>query len=296
MAEKSKVARVAKEVTCAVALVTLCVELCACSVRSVIDSIRDDSSYPSASQARIDDANTLEPQVSVPTIKENGYLTVGIKADTGVPFSQTDSQSRYWGLDIDLASALASELGLHVRFVGVSDATAVQKSCDVVMNVEDGEAEGVAQTAVYAQQSISLFGRGKQGSLTQEELVGRTIGARDAIAVQTTLSQLFPTASIEVFGNMQDCMEALALGKVDYVAADSATGNYFAEQTGDISQIGTIDDPVDIGCGIVDSNADLAQALQTSLDDLKASGKYQLIRNRWLNSTEEADEEKPAVQ
>lgn len=81
------------------------------------------------------DPQLKDPQLKTPDILENGKLKVGV--DFGnPPFAGETSKAA--GIDIDVASAIAQELGLEVEFVDVgtsSDLALSNKKCDIVMGV-----------------------------------------------------------------------------------------------------------------------------------------------------------------
>ena len=72
------------------------------------------------SQAGSYEGKTLTPTISSPTIGQNGTLRVGIDADGGAPFVTSSSSASYAGLDVDMAAALADQLGLKLELVDVA--------------------------------------------------------------------------------------------------------------------------------------------------------------------------------
>ena len=67
------------------------------------------------SQAGSYEGKTLTPTISSPTIGQNGTLRVGIDADGGAPFVTSSSSASYAGIDVDMAAALADQLGLKLE-------------------------------------------------------------------------------------------------------------------------------------------------------------------------------------
>lgn len=72
------------------------------------------------SQAGSYEGKTLTPTISSPTIGQNGTLRVGIDADGGAPFVTSSSSASYAGIDVDMAAALADQLGLKLELVDVA--------------------------------------------------------------------------------------------------------------------------------------------------------------------------------
>ena len=64
-----------------------------------------------------------------------GYLTVGVKTTmSSAPMCVLGEGGALYGLDADLGAALASEMGLKVRYVPVTDGSALGQQCDIIMN------------------------------------------------------------------------------------------------------------------------------------------------------------------
>lgn len=57
---------------------------------------------------------TLTPTIDTPVVGESGTLRVGVDAQGGAPFV-TSSDAKMEGFDIDMAAALADELGLKAQ-------------------------------------------------------------------------------------------------------------------------------------------------------------------------------------
>lgn len=81
------------------------------------------------------DPQLQDAKLKTPDILEKGKLKVGV--DFGnPPFAGETSKAA--GIDIDVASAIAQELGLEVEFVDVgssADIALSSKKCDIVMGV-----------------------------------------------------------------------------------------------------------------------------------------------------------------
>ena len=115
--------------------------LAGCSLGPV--DLGDFIGTPSVEEAHEERRAELAPVVADSSLKQAGTLTVGIPTDQTAPLAMTVSDGAQSGIDIDVAHALADELGLSsVTFVAVDDAeSALAETCDVVMGVELDEAE-----------------------------------------------------------------------------------------------------------------------------------------------------------
>ena len=103
----------------------------------------------------------LTPSVEPPTIGEAGVLRAGVDMEYP-PFAGTD-KGREAGLDIDVASALATQLGLELTTVDVKPSEAATAladgTVDVVMSVPFSEENlvSVSLAGTYATNGPGFF-------------------------------------------------------------------------------------------------------------------------------------------
>ncbi len=261
-------------------------------------------SVEEAERARDEDRSA---QLSSPTIVEDGFLTVGIDASQNAPFVIVGDDGSVSGLDVDVASALADEMGLEVRFVtldGVDDAKV--EDCDVVMGVSTGSAGDLTVVGSYAEHAVTFFQKGETRPASANELTSMTVGLQSASASEQALEATDVVMTQRDFPNLNEAFDALNSGSVDYVLCEAYAGGYLAAQYDDVCVAGTLDAPVAVGVGVAGDNAELQSAVQTSLDALTSNGVLDLLRSRWvgdmlpltsedqLSDVGEAAEENPA--
>ena len=225
------------------------------------------------------------PEVSSPTVVQEGYLTVGIDTTAGAPLYIAGSSGEATGMDVDIAAALAQELGLKVRFVelqGSSDAAAA--TCDVVMAVSSKSSGGLTVVGGYAENAIAFFHRGEQTVVSAGDLGGMTVGVQSGSASQRELEKSGASVSVQEFANLNEAFDALDAGTVDYVLCDAYSGAYLAAIHPGIACAGTIDDPSAIGIGVASGNAELQTAVQGALEEISTNGVMGIVRSRWIGS------------
>lgn len=223
-----------------------------------------------------------------PTIREDGVLTVGInthsKGTFNAPMCYDDGEGHLAGMDIDLAAALADELGLKVKFVEVSDSDAGSaEAADIVMNCTADDLSQATMVGSYSESASAFFTKGAPGVVSVGDLNGKKVGVqRDSVSEQalngTTLAM-----SRESFDNVSDAFEALEEGTVDYVLCDAYAGAYVSSHGyKDINFAGTLGEPVAHGFAILASNTSLQQAVLQALETVQSNGVYDVIRTRWV--------------
>jgi len=125
------------------------------------------------SQAGSYEGKTLTPTISSPTIGQNGTLRVGIDADGGAPFVTSSSSASYAGLDVDMAAALADQLGLKLELVDVAgnaSSALADGDVDIVMSQTSTEKSSTMWVSdPYIETGVALFA--SNGSTTVPESV-----------------------------------------------------------------------------------------------------------------------------
>lgn len=274
---RAKATKLFASITCA-ALAAL--SLSACS--NPIETVQQLISTPTIEEARA--AKQTSSQVASTALIKEGVLTVGYETSAGAPFIVNGSDGTTQGYDIDVASALASQLGLEVKFVEVTSPTSEAGStCDVVMSMTSNHASGLTIVGSYAEDATAFFAKSEGGVITTEDLGGKTVG----VQASSTSSQLLKRSNLDVtqneYNNLNEAFESLNNGEVDYVLCDALSGAYLAGFYEGLSCVGTINAASSIGIAVAESNADLQTAVQDGLSTLNSNGVIDILRSKWLN-------------
>lgn len=224
------------------------------------------------------------PQVSDAALVKPGTLTVGLKASSvGVPFCAQLEGGDFVGLDVDLASAVADELGLKVSFVSVPSASgALGASCDVVMDTRATDSGSVAAVGSYSQSATAFFHKGDTGVAKVEDLSSKTVGLQDGSVSQKALRSTGLVMEEKTFSNLNEAFAALDAGNVDYVLCDAYSGAFLSISYRDVAFAGTLDAPASQGIGVLPTNTELQSGIKAALDALQSNGIEAGIRTRWL--------------
>lgn len=268
---------------CAAASLALTGLLAGCSVGPV--NLDDFFGTPSVAEAREARRSTLSPVVTSDALRQADTLTVGIPTSETAPLVLTSSSGERAGIDIDLAYALADELGLgSVVFVTVDDvSTALSESCDVVMGVESSSAEGATVAGSYVQSATALFTKGDvTAPIDASALAGATVGVQGGSVSEGVLNDYETGATASTFSNLNEAFDALEEGTVDYVLCDAYAGAYLATAYPGTVFAGTLDEPVPVGVAV--GEGELQSAVQGALDAIQTGGVGDIVRSRWVGS------------
>ncbi len=242
-------------------------------VRTSVDDAREE--VLSGNASTLDSSALVEP----------GYLTVGVKALTSsAPMCMMGEGNSLYGLDVDLAAALASEMGLKVRYVSVVDGSSLGSQCDVVMNSESGGSNDVSVAGTYVESAISFFHKGDPTVVAATDLGGKTVGLQSGSVSETMLNDTSLKMSQKTYANLNEAFNALEAGEVDYVLCEAYPGAYLASLHTGISFAGSIEAPEPSGVGVLSSNSALLSSVQSAFDTIAANGVLQGVRTRWVGT------------
>lgn len=225
----------------------------------------------------------LSPKVTSPDIHENGVLTVGLESSASVPMLVSSSDGGHAGYNVDVAHALADELGLTVSFVSVGDASqADSASCDIVMGAEAGNSGSMTVVGSYAEAATAFFHKGAEGTVERGAIMGKTVGLQESSLSQQLLKRSDLQAAAKTYSNLNDAFAALESGSVDYVLCDAYSGAYLQAGYPDIALAGSVDAPVSVGVAVNPSNAVLQEQVTEAFDAMSTNGVLDVLRAKWL--------------
>lgn len=262
----------------AAAALAACVALAGCS--GPLSAIAG----PEASVGEALAAKTAALSPKVDSTISKGVLTVGIDTQDGmVPLYVGSDSGRAYGMDVDLASALADELGLKVRFVSVDDANpGLGTTCDVLMGAVDGQVGATTVVGDYAERASAFFHKGDTGVAKVDDLSSKSVGVQMGSVSQTALSKTGLMMSVKTYDNLNAAFDALESGGVDYVLCDAYSGAYLSARYEEVCLAGTLDAPKAQGIAVSSQNAELADAVKAAYDAVEKNGLMGLVRRRWV--------------
>lgn len=260
------------------------VALAGCSVGPVTvptpSFLGTDTTY---SQAAADRAAERTSSVDASELLESGVLTVGIKSSQSAPFSIPSSSGSRSGVDIEVAYAMAEQMGLAVKFVDVTDTTAVGTTCDVVMGVAAADAGTCSVLGDYAEDCIAVFSKGGSTVTSTSQLSGKTIGVQAASASQKAIGAAVADATYSTYVNLNEAFAALDAGTIEYVCCGAYPGAYLAAGYDGVTVAGVLDTPVALGVAVDTTKATLTQAVSGAIDSVQTNGQLEVIKSRWVD-------------
>ncbi|MBP3708021.1 MAG: amino acid ABC transporter substrate-binding protein [Clostridia bacterium] len=224
--------------------------------------------------------------------KEN-ILVIGLD-DSFPPMGFRDDNNEIVGFDIDLAKAVAEELGMEVKFQPISWAEKEQEldsgKIDCIWNgfayTEDRNAN-MTLSDVYIKSEMYFILKNGSKIKSQNDLKGKTIGVQTGSVQQEDLekSDFGKGVGIVQYSDFLTAFMDLDMGRIDAVCCSSTIGNYLIKsQKKDYITIKSEGISTSSGSVIAfkKGNTELKDKIQDALYKLKDQGKLDVISNKWF--------------
>lgn len=229
------------------------------------------------------------PTISSPTIGEDGVLRVGVDSSSTPLAGQSTTSDNIVGIDVDIAAALADELGLKLEIVDVGDdpATALSEgTVDIVLGVSaSNTSETYWLSDIYVSTAVALFTL--EGSSTDipandsSVSIAAQVSSKSAWAVANQYDQ----SVISTTSNLEDAFTALADGEVSYVASDAIIGTFAAYNTDlDVQIVALMEEASGYCVAVLNTNTDLQSAISEALATISDNGTISIIEKKWLGT------------
>ncbi len=218
-------------------------------------------------------------------------LRIGTNADFA-PFEFQDVDGKqYVGFDMDLARAVAKEMGYeadiqNVNFDGLIPALEAG-NIDIIisgMTITEERKGKVAFSKPYYQSGLTFVVRNDNNTTKSfKDLEGKTI----AVQIGTTganKAKEIKGATVKEFNSSADTFLELKAGGVEAVVNDRPVNDYFLAQGGskDAKTFPEILTAEDYGIAISKKNPELAKKVDEALEKLHANGEYDKIYEKWF--------------
>ena len=225
------------------------------------------------------------PSVSKPVIAQEGVLRVGVNANNAPLAGQPSSSTKIVGIDVDMAAALADQLGLKLEVVDVStDAAGALTSgkVDVVMGVNKSDSPSFWTSDTYLPTAVALFAQSSNSTVPANS-ASTKIAAQVSSNSAWAVTNEFDNSTITTTEDLKSAFSALESGKVQYVAADAVVGSYVSNNAGmDVHMVALMQQASGYCVGVLDGNTQLKQAVSNALSALNSNGVAAVIQKKWL--------------
>ncbi|MBZ0155831.1 MAG: ABC transporter substrate-binding protein/permease [Alphaproteobacteria bacterium] len=232
----------------------------------------------------------LHAESGVETIRKRGYLLWGVDVEGGAPYAFPDPKdpSKLVGFEVDLAGAIARELGVTVRPVQNawdSLIPALERwDFDIAMNgieITPQRESRVLFSRPYYIYTEQLVVRKEETAITGfGKLKGKRVGTLSGTVAQTMLETL-GGVEVRIYPGQVEPYEDLAIGRIDAVLLDLPIAAYYARPNPKLKYAG---DPVGegfYGIAIRKGDEELRDRINTALGTLLQTGELKRIYEKW---------------
>lgn len=227
--------------------------------------------------------------ISNSALSSAGTLRVGVNASAAPLAGQTSSSSEIVGIDVDVAAAIADELGLKLEVVDVGsdpEGALSSKRADIVLGIDSSTTDSSYwRSSAYLQSGVALFATSSNATVPK-------VDGNPSIAAQTSsksswrVTNLFGDKSLNAQADLKSAFTALSNKNVEYVASDAVIGTYVAHTNGvDAKIIALLQDASGYCAGVSTNNTELQTAVSDALNKIVKGGEMSIIEAKWLGTS-----------
>lgn len=235
----------------------------------------------------------LTPKVSESATITPGVLTVGVNTNNS-PYGGTDSNNQTVGVDVDVAAAIADELGLTMQIVDVGSSgryALSNKQVDVSMGLtKSGTGDTISYSEPYLTDGLSLFCLSSNKPVSIEDVAAQANAGTAKILVQaesaaaSKVQELLGIDKIVAMPSLQAAFDALSKGEELYLVTDAVVGDYFAKNYDNVIRMGFLgaDCITPMYAVTLASSSEISTGVNNALETISANGVMRVIAMKWL--------------
>jgi polar amino acid transport system substrate-binding protein len=225
-------------------------------------------------------------------VQEAGIVRIGVRNDNP-PMSFIDQSGAWVGFDIDLANAMAAQLGVQPELVPVDGTTRISflQTGDVDMSIASmnhtrsrEDAIDFSLTYFWDNQSF-LIRRGTYSTI--DDLIGQTVAANAGSSAIPSWQEYSadrggPAPDFVEFSDKLAAMQALRDGAVEGYTEDNITLLSLAAGDPNLELLSGGHNPVQFGIGVPVNDSTWRDQVNYALQALWLDGTYDRIYTRWF--------------
>lgn len=227
---------------------------------------------------------------SLDEIKKRGHLLWGSDAEGGAPyvFPDPSEPSRLIGFEVDLAAAIAREMGVEARQAQNAWESLIpalhRGDFDIALNgleITPEKKQSVLFTLPYYIYTEQLAVRKDDERIRgMADLPGRKVGTLSGSVAQDILQKI-PSVDIRIYTGQAEPYEDLAIGRIDAVLMDSPIAAWYAKPNPALKFAGPPVGEGEYGIAIRKADGDLKEKIDDILGKLHLSGEMRRIYEKW---------------
>lgn len=234
--------------------------------------------------------STVHAQTALDDIMKAKKITIGVPTDIP-PYGSVGTDLKPQGLDVDMASYIATKLGVALDLQVVTSASRIPylqtKKADLIISTlgKNAEREKVIDfTAAYSPFYQGIFALKSTKVVTMDDLSGKTVAVTRGSIEDQELSKVAPAAAdIKRFEDNNTTVAAFASGQVQVLATGVATAGNMMYRNPNLAvefKLLLKDSPNFIGVGKGEDK--LRAKVNEIIANAKISGDLDKMAQKWL--------------
>ena len=247
------------------------------------------STAASASASAAGSAASASADSDLDYIKGKGKMVIGYTVYE--PMNYTDADGNFTGFDTELATAVCEKLGVEPEFVEINWDTKIveldAKSIDCIWNgmtLTDEIQQNAACTKAYAKNAQVVVVKDGTDYSSTADLVGKTVVAEAGSAGESAIEGDENLAQADYVSKsvQTDCLMEVAAGTADAAVLDLTLASAMIGEGTDYANL-VIKDELNVEeYGVAfRKGSDVAAAVDTAFDELKADGTMQTLADKY---------------
>lgn len=194
------------------------------------------------------------------------------------------------GIDVEFAKAVAADMGYNLEIIDMDFGSIIPSiqsgKADIAVaaiSVTDEKLQQIDFSVPYETASQLIIVPNDSEISSVDDLKGKRIGVQIYTTGMIYASEI-EDVTIESFTNASQAVDELKAGELDAVVVDGEPAKIFAERD---SELKLIDEPLteeEYAIGVAKGNTALLKKINKSIEKLKASGKYDSIREEYISA------------
>ncbi len=219
-------------------------------------------------------------------------LTVAID-DTYPPMEYVNEDGELVGFDVDMAKALAEEMGVEIEFIstawdGIFAGLSVDQYDCIISSVsmtEDRMPSMDFSTPYLANGQVIMVVPGDDSITSMEDLAGKNVGVQFQTTADVAADKALEAVTFEkvAFDDMTTCLTAMKAGQIDCIVADMAVAIgavMDAPEAFEVSSVQLTNEPIAIA--VNKGNTELVEEMNKALAALLEDGTLSTISQNHL--------------
>lgn len=221
-------------------------------------------------------------------IQNDGKIIMGTNAEFP-PFEYRDASGEVVGFDVEIAKAIAEELGVELviedmdfgALIGALQSGKIDMAIAGMTVTEDRKQNVDFSVAYFDASQVMIVAADDDSIETTDDLVGLRIGVQEGTTGDLEASEV-PDAEIFRYRKGIDAVMDLRNGNLDAVVIDMQPALVFVDRNDDIRMVEEFFTVEEYAIAVRKGDADLLAVIDGVIERIKADGTYQAIYDEFI--------------